>query len=266
MSRGLLDLQELRRELSARVLGRRLEIHEELRSTNGRALQCTDEPDAHGLVVLAEWQASGRGRLARSWHSPKGASVLLSVLLRLDPHCSSARCILLWSALAACDAIEQASGVRPLIKWPNDLVVSGLKLAGILIESKPVGLQRAFVIGIGVNCLQHAGHFPPEIRGIATSLDMESPSAVDRLAVTRAMIASLDEWLERSARMTAEQIKRAWLERAVPLGTRLHLDSGGRRFSGRIIELDPEAGILMELEHGGRRLFDPYTTSVVASR
>ena len=260
---ALLDSQYLHRELNTAVIGQRLEIIEELDSTNNHLLALSEDPAAHGAVVIAERQTAGRGRLSRAWHSPKGASLMLSVLLRLHEDEPAARTMLLWTALAVRQAVADVNGVHADIKWPNDLVVQGRKLCGILIESRAVsGGSRAYVIGIGLNCLQHANHFPPELRTRATSLELECTEAVDRAAVARGVIIGLDHWHEQARRRAPEWIRDAWLGCALSLGDRLHLRQGGEEYTGRVVELDPQASIVLELEGGGRRLFDPHTTSV----
>ncbi len=267
MSTGLLNARQLQEDLSTKIVGRRLEVHEELGSTNTLALERADDTANHGLVLFAEKQTDGRGRMGRTWHAPKGAAVLCSTLLILDPDSPSARGILLWSALAVREALHDVCSVDTIIKWPNDLLADGKKICGILIESKPSadGL-RAYVIGVGINCLQHADHFPPEIRAYATSLDLESDQAVDRLQVARQLLISLDTWLERTATRSGEiavvDLRSEWSRHALPLGKRLRILSEGRRFSGTLIELDPEGGILVETDEGGRKLFSAYTTTI----
>ncbi len=263
MSTGLLNARQLQNDLNTKIVGRRLEVHEELRSTNTLALERANDAANHGLVLFTEKQTAGRGRLGRTWHAPKGAAVLCSTLLFLDPDSPSARGILLWSALAVREALHDVCGVDTIIKWPNDLLAGGRKICGILIESKPsADVRRAYAIGVGINCLQHADHFPPEIRGHATSLDLESDQPVDRLQVARQLLVRLDAWLERSGALAAVDLRSEWSRHALPLGKRLRILSEGRRFSGTLIELDPEGGILVEMDEGGRKLFSAYTTTI----
>ncbi len=271
MSTGLLNARQLQDDLKTKVVGRRLEVHEELSSTNTLALERADDTANHGLVLFAEKQTAGRGRMGRTWHAPKGAAVLSSTLLFLDPDSPSARGILLWSALAVREALHDVCGVDTIIKWPNDLLAGGRKICGILIESKPSADGcRAYAIGVGINCLQHADHFPPEIREQATSLDLESDQPVDRLHVARQLLMRLDAWLERTAtrsaarsgELAAVDLRSEWSRHALPMGKRLRILSEGRRFSGTLIELDPEGGILVEMDEGGRKLFSAYTTTI----
>ena len=263
MSTGLLNARQLQDDLNTKIVGRRLEVHEELSSTNTLALERVNDAANHGLVLFAEKQTAGRGRMGRTWHAPKGAAVLCSTLLFLDPDSPSARGILLWSALAVREALHDVCGVDTIIKWPNDLLANGKKICGILIESKPYADgRRAYVIGVGINCLQHVDHFPPEIRGHATSLDLESDQPVDRLQVARHVLVRLDAWFERSGAPADVDLRSEWSRHALPLGKRLRILCEGRRFSGTLIELDPEGGILVETDEGGRKLFSAYTTTI----
>lgn len=263
MSTGLLDATELQRLVGTRTIGRRIEVYEELGSTNTLALERAGDPANHGLVIFAEKQTAGRGRMSRPWHAPKGAAILCSVLLELDVESTPAQTVLWWSSLAVREAILQAAQVDTIIKWPNDLLVGTKKICGILIESKPVAEnRRAYVIGIGINCLQHRQHFPPELRDVATSLDLESDQPVDRLAVAKQLVEELDRFLGQSEQLDRKQLTALWAEHSLPLGRRLGIVSEGQRFCGTLVELDPEGGILMELERGGRRLFSPFTTTI----
>ncbi|MCZ6651842.1 MAG: biotin--[acetyl-CoA-carboxylase] ligase [Planctomycetota bacterium] len=263
MSTGLLNARQLQDDLHTKIVGQRLEVYEELSSTNMLALERADDAANHGLVLFAEKQTAGRGRMGRTWHAPRGAAVLCSTLLFLDPNSPAARGILLWSALAVHEALHDVCGVDTIIKWPNDLLAGGRKICGILIESKPCADgYRAYAIGVGINCLQHADHFPPEIRVNATSLDLESDQPVDRLHVARQLLMRLDVWLEQSGEPAAVDLRSEWSRHALPLGKRLRILSEGRRFSGTLIELDPEGGILVETDEGGRKLFSAFTTTI----
>ena len=144
-------------------------------STNTLAKQLAKEGAAHGTVLIAGAQSAGRGRLGRSFSSPAGMGVYLSVILR--PGCKPEELMHLTCAagLAACDGVNRAAGIHPEIKWANDLVFEGRKLGGILTElgiDSATGTVAYAIIGIGINCNQAPQDFPEEISGIATSLKM----------------------------------------------------------------------------------------------
>ena len=177
----------------------------------------------------------------------------------------------LLAAVAAHDAIAEATGVQVEIKWPNDLLADGRKLGGILVESRLLDAGRGgrqgpttvHVLGIGINCLQQPGHFPRELRGRATSLDLVAAGIVDRNVLARALLGHLDRWLAGLDARTGDEVRRAWLERATPLGARIRLQHAGRCYCGHVIDLDPTASLLVQLDSGERRLFEAATATAL---
>jgi BirA family transcriptional regulator, biotin operon repressor / biotin---[acetyl-CoA-carboxylase] ligase len=154
------------------------------------------EPDApEGAVAVADEQTEGRGRLGRSWHAPAGKALLVSVLLRPQVPLPRLPELTLVAGEAVAAAIKQLAGLEPAIKFPNDVLVRGRKVAGILAESS----EGRVVLGIGVNANQTADELPPEARTEPTSLLVELGGAVDRAALLAAVLAELevayDRWL-----------------------------------------------------------------------
>jgi len=168
------------------------------------------------------------------------------------------------SAVAVCEAIRRATDVTPAIKWPNDLRVAGRKLAGILIESRAIDPQtRAWVIGIGINCYQQPGHFPPELRATATSLDLVSNHPVDRAAVARELLKALDEAFCAQSADSPDAVYAKWLAHAEPLGQSIRLRSEGRDYTGLTVSVDPAGGLIVQCDDGRQRWFDPLVTTVL---
>ena len=162
-------------------------------STNNYLKKLAAEGAPHGTVAVANCQTGGKGRLGRSFQSPGGVGVYLSILLR--PECPPEELMHLTCAVgvAMCDAVEQAAGIRPGIKWINDLVCGKQKIAGILAElgMGPDGNVSYAVVGIGINCCQTLQDFPEELRGRAASLAMVTGQPIDRARVAAAMMAEL---------------------------------------------------------------------------
>ena len=215
---------------------------ESIDSTNTRAKELAAQGAPHGTVLIADHQTGGRGRLGRSFLSPAGSGIYLSVILR--PGCPAAQLMHLTcaAAVAMCDAVEAVTGLRPGIKWTNDLVFEGRKLAGILTELRitPTGLVDYAVVGVGINCCQQPGDFPEELRDMAGSLAMVSGRAVDRAEVAAAMIRSLCEMdralTDRAACMDryrrgcitmGKDISLLKADGSVRYGTALSVDDGG---------------------------------------
>ena len=168
------------------------------------------------------------------------------------------------SAVAVCEAIRRSTDIVPAIKWPNDLRVAGRKLAGILIESRVIAPHpRVWVVGVGINCYQQAGHFPPELRDAATSLDLASSHAVDRVVVARELLKAFDEILGPQSAQTTEAIHAQWLAYAEPLGQHVRLRCDGREYAGRTLSVDPAGGLILQCDDGQRRWFDPLRTSTI---
>jgi len=255
-----------------RRLGRHVELFTRIDSTNACLLRhAATLPD--GAVALAEFQTAGRGRQGRHWRAPRGSSILLSVLLiepEGSPRISHATML---GAVAAAEAVELETHCRPGLRWPNDLVVRGRKLGGVLAESTPCAgrrarpaPRRALVIGIGLNCLQQPGHFGPELRDTATSLEIECTQPVNRAAVARRLLERLDDWLAADSAQptTWERLRQAWLAHSDDLGARVTLLENACRYTGTVVEIADNGDLLVELDGGGRRRFESATTTRIA--
>ena len=218
---------------------------EEIDSTNIRIKTMAKSGAPQGTVLLADRQTGGLGRMSRRFHSPSGMGIYLSILLR--PNCLPAELLHLTcaAAVAMCDAVELAAGFRPGIKWTNDLVHGKRKLGGILTELglSPKGMVDYAVIGIGINCCQQFGEFPPEIREIAGSLSTVTGADVDRSKVAAAMMDALHQMSK-----TLFSDKAAMLERyradCITIGREVSLVRGDHVRHGHAIDVD-EAGALV---------------------
>ena len=165
-------------------------------STNRRVAELAMNGAPDGLTVVANEQSAGRGRLGRSFHSPKDAGIYFSVLLR--PTCEPAEIVQIttWTAVAIARAVERTTGTRPDIKWVNDLMMGGRKICGILTEmsvESETGTIQYVVVGIGVNVNQEISDFPEELREIAGSIAMAVGHPVRRARLTACMIEEMDK-------------------------------------------------------------------------
>jgi BirA family biotin operon repressor/biotin-[acetyl-CoA-carboxylase] ligase len=225
----------------------RLQIHETIVSTSDlcRTLAARGEPD--GLAVLARQQTGGRGSRGRGWESPSG-NLFLSVLLRPDERARDAG---QWSLLAGVALAEALAPYLPdpsalRLKWPNDVLLSGAKLAGILVDSAatPSGDVDYLVIGVGAN-LAVAPDVPG--RAVACVADVAPPPPVEDFA--RALLARLDAWRLIRARDGFAAIRAAWLRLAAPLGSPTTLRQGERLVEGRLAGLADDGSLLLD-DHG----------------
>lgn len=164
-------------------------------STNTRAMQLAEEGAPHGTLVVTDRQESGRGRRGRVWETPEGAAIAMTFLLRPQINPNNASMLTIVAAMAAVRGIEDETGLRAGIKWPNDIIISGKKVCGILTEmSAQVDYVNHIVIGIGINV--HVDVFPEELRDIATSLYMESGQKTNRAALIERICEYFEAYYE----------------------------------------------------------------------
>ncbi len=248
---------------TAKRIGRDVRCLEEVDSTNTYLLQrAADWPD--GTAVFAEYQTRGRGRFQREWQAPRRASVLMSVLLRATPTSELSGLLSMAAVVATRAAVLQTTGVDARIRWPNDLEVRGRKLAGVLVESCPIphpAAHRAYVIGIGLNCWQQPGHFPPAMRAHATSLEIESAVAVDRSAVASALLERLDDLLSGTTRSDHDRIQAAWRDACDDVGRSVTLQADGRTYAGTITEVTAIGDLVVAQDDGSRMRFEAAKTT-----
>jgi BirA family transcriptional regulator, biotin operon repressor / biotin---[acetyl-CoA-carboxylase] ligase len=236
---------ELRPLLNTHDLGQVLHCFEELGSTNDHAKALAEEGAVHGEVVIAEAQTSGRGRRGRAWVSPAHRNASFSVILRpaLPPVRASELTLL--ASVAVCDALRQA-GVRAGIKWPNDLLAGGRKIAGILTELSAEPEQVHWVVvGIGVNVNATLDDFPPELRGEVTSIAIERGEPAPRALFVAACLTALEDWLDRHEEEGFEPIRQAWRERSDTLGREVVVRAEGREVSGVAEDIDATGALLV---------------------
>lgn len=269
----MLDIAYIRRSLDTKRIGHRIEHVESTGSTNDVVWQYIDaaaarraggEDEVDGLVVFTEQQCAGRGRHGRTWESPRGASILCSVAVIEPLGCLSGGELSLLAAIALRDAVASCTEIVPLIKWPNDLLVAGKKIGGILVEARARddGI-RTYVVGIGLNCLQQKGHFPAQLADAATSLELESRAAITRETIAVALLHGLDRWLAPPRSWTSDTLRREWAARSEPVGRRVVVRCRGRVYSGSVVDVDPGAALVVQLDEGGVRAFNAADTTVV---
>jgi BirA family biotin operon repressor/biotin-[acetyl-CoA-carboxylase] ligase len=164
--------------------------------------------------------------------------------------------------VAVAEAIGKSAKSQAKIKWPNDIILNGKKVAGILLESKTDKSGNTCIIGIGINCHQTKDSFPAELQPIATSIDIENHSTSDRISLAKRLLTSIEHWLEVAAQ-TSEKVIDQWRNLSVQLGHRVKLIYNGQEFTGNCIGIDPEKGLTLQLDNGGVRMFDAAHTAIV---
>lgn len=218
----------------------------QLDSTNSALVEEARSDAPEGLVLVADHQTGGRGRLGRTWSAAPGAALLVSVLLRPPLPIDEVSVVLMAAGLAACDGVEAAAGFRPGLKWPNDLVVRDRKLAGLLTEATG-GADPGVVLGLGINVAASA--YPAELAGQATSCEEEASRPVDRAELLVAFLVALETRYSsvlgggsRSATLDAYRADSATLGRRVRVelaaGPALEGSASGVADDGRLVVVD----------------------------
>ncbi len=240
------------------ALGAKVVLFKSTASTNDIAWQYASNAANNGLCVLAESQSKGRGRRGHVWYSEPGQSILMSVLL-LNPSMDANRLTLI-TAIAVAEAVDAFANVPARIKWPNDILIDGKKLAGILVEKKTAGSQHHYVVGIGVNCNQPKDAFDGcELHLPATSLRMETEKEINRNALVAEILASLEKWL---ANDDTNAVVNRWQQLSALLGRHITVESNNHTYSGFCRGIDPADGLIVGLDAGPVKIFPATQTTI----
>lgn len=245
----VLTTLELTIGLRTKRIGCQVTCVQETESTNFLAFRFAENAAPEGAVVIAEAQTGGKGRMGRHWESPPGVNLYCSVILR--PPMSPARApqLTFLSAVAVARTIEEITSLQPKIKWPNDVLVNGMKVAGLLNEmSAETDTIHCIVLGIGVNLNMRREQFPRELRQPASSLLLESGDPVNRVAFTRGLFASLDKLYEDYLNNGFAPIREEWLSRSTVQGRTVRVSFGNGDTVGVVIGVDNDGALL--LDHG----------------
>jgi len=220
-------------------------------STNDTLKAMAKDGAPHGTVLIAGAQHNGHGRMGRSFHSPEGTGIYLSILLR--PECAPADLMHLTcaAAVAMCDAIAACAGFRPGIKWTNDLVYGTRKLGGILTELGlgPRGRLEYCLVGIGINCNQQPEDFPPDLRNMAGSLSMVRGAPLAPEVLAAAMLDALAQ-MDRDLLARKEQILHSYRENCITLGREICLVRCDSVRHGKALDITEDGALLTLFEDG----------------
>ena len=243
--------EAIRTGLMTRRIGTAIHLFQEVDSTNDEAAALAGRGGADGTIVIAEAQRRGRGRMGRWWQSPCGLGLYLSVILRPSISPAGAPVLTLMGAVAGTEAIERTTGLITALKWPNDLIVHGRKVGGMLGEMAVEGSSLLHVIlGIGINVNQTEADFDGELRQTAGSLRVETGHPVDRTAIVRSFCESLDGWYERFLCDGPLPILEHARRRCLTLGRQVTARSGDQEMSGLAVELDGDGRLVIRDARG----------------
>lgn len=224
---------------------------EELDSTNTRIKAMAKSGAPHGTVLIADRQTGGKGRMGRSFHSPGGVGIYLSILLRPDCNPTELLHLTCATAVAMCNAVEKSSGFRPGIKWTNDLVHGKRKLGGILTELglTPKGMVDYAIIGIGINCCQQLSDFAPDIQTIAGSLSMVTETEIDRSKVAAAMMDAL-YGMSENLLSGKESVLERYRKDCITVGQEISLVRGEEIRHGHAMDVDDAGALVVRFSDG----------------
>jgi BirA family biotin operon repressor/biotin-[acetyl-CoA-carboxylase] ligase len=242
----------LRKRLKGGLFGKRVFHFFKTNSTNSVAMELGHAGEAEGAVVLAEEQTAGRGRAGRSWHSERGAGLYVTVLLRPKLSPAQAPLLTMLAGLSAHSAVQAQAGLAAELKWPNDLLIGGKKLGGILTEmyAEPTAV-RFVIMGIGINVNQEK--FPGELGTIATSLRRETGRSHSRLEFLVKLLGQFESDYNRFLREGAPYVvERFELVSSFARGRRVKVETGMETYSGTTDGLSPEGLLIVKKDSGAR--------------
>ena len=244
---------EVQKGLSTRFAGHWIEYYEELPSTNQRARELAATSPPEGLLVLAEKQTAGRGRLGRSWFSPAGAGIWMTLLLKppVFPPGELPKVTLL-AAAAVARAISAEAELTPLVKWPNDLYLDNRKIAGVLAETagKAGSPWEYLLLGIGINVNQVSTDFPGDLRQKAGSLRLSLGAPVDRGVLLRRCLAVLEEEYVYACEKGFVRALAYCRQYSFILGRHVEVRDGDRRYRGKAVAIRDDGRLELLVDEG----------------
>ena len=250
-SPDLLLAADIKKGLNSKIVGTSIETFSALDSTNIYARQAGENDSEQGLVVLADQQTAGRGRLGRSWVSPSGVNIYCSVLLRPQIPVQEAPQLTFLSAVSVAETIEKCCGLKAQVKWPNDVLVDGLKIAGLLNEMSAETERIHFVVlGMGINLNITADQLPERQNYPATSVLLLTGKQVDRCAFVTELLQTLDGYYNELLNQGFTPIRKRWEERCNIMDQQVRVEQGDVVQVGTVVGLDSDGSLLLQTEDG----------------
>ncbi len=246
-----LDEKTIQSLLKTESFGLPLHYRDEIDSTQNAVRELAEEGAAEGVVVLADMQQAGRGRMGRSWLAPRGKGIWMSLLLRpLVPiHCAPQLTLL--AAVALCRSLRRETGLDIGIKWPNDLLINGKKISGILLESAAEDERLKYIIaGIGISVNMSQSDYPEELLEKATSLRIASGKSFNRAQLLTAFLLEWETLYKLYLETGFQSIAALWESLSVSLGKRMELTTPQGKLTGVPIGLDGSGAIIVKRDDG----------------
>jgi BirA family biotin operon repressor/biotin-[acetyl-CoA-carboxylase] ligase len=249
-SPNLMFPSEIRYGLKTKDFGKKIHYFSEIYSTNNKAKELAFAGASEGTLVIAEKQTGGRGRLGSGWFSPPGG-IWFSLILRPQISPSDILKITLLASVAVAEAIQEATSLKPKIKWPNDILLDGKKLIGILTEMETEADTVHFIVlGIGINANIEMAEFPSDLRKTAISLIAALGKDVDRCEVLRYLFQRLEYYYTQLKSGNFSSILKLWKQGSESLGSRVRVETMGKTIEGKAVDINDQGALIVELDSG----------------
>ncbi|WLD91800.1 biotin--[acetyl-CoA-carboxylase] ligase [Alkalihalobacillus sp. AL-G] len=243
---------EIKSNLKTEKLGQNVHYEEQVTSTQEIAHRLAMEGAPEGTIAIAEQQTTGRGRLGRPWHSPKGSGIWMSIILKPNIPPQQAPQLTLLAAVSVVQGIQKSTGLKPQIKWPNDILIDGKKIVGILTELQAEADRvNSVIMGIGINVNTPEDSFPEELASIATSLKVENGgSDIDRSELVRSILEEMEKLYTLYLEHGFAPIKLLWEGSAASLGKHVRVKTLSGELTGKAQGITDEGVLLIEDQAG----------------
>lgn len=245
--------EEIKSLLKTRELGREICCYEKVDSTNTMAKKLAESEGIHGLLVTADVQSAGKGRRGKHWESQPGTGVWMTLLLRPDIAPENASMLTLTAALAVSDAIRETTDLQSYIKWPNDIIVNGKKVCGILTEmSSEADYINYIIIGIGINV--NMEEFPDSIKDIASSLFLEGGKKIHRSTLIAAVLEHFEPHFEAFLQnQSIKAMREEYNKQLINCNKKVKIMETGREYTAVALGVDELGRLLVELPDGEQK-------------
>jgi len=241
-----LNQESLKQSLAGKFIGHQLYYYEEISSTNDEAFRLGLAGAPEGTALIANSQSAGKGRMQRVWHSPAGSNIYTSIILRPQIEPARAPQISILAGVAVADVLESYCPDRIKLKWPNDVLIDGKKVCGVLSQIKTAVSEVDFIVlGMGINVNISYNQFPEEIRNLATSLAIETGREISRQELIISLYENITKWYKQLIQNGFGPIKEKWRSLTPMIGKPVQVMFGEEAVSGKAIGLDDDGSLIL---------------------
>ena len=255
------DQKWIQNQLRAELIGHEIITYDSVDSTNNVAKSLIGTPDKEGAVILADHQTQGKGRHGRTWYSEENVGIYLSILLKPTLPLEETSKVTLVAGVSLVQAINEFSRARAHLKWPNDIILNGKKVAGILTENHKNTSHSGIILGIGIN-VNHS-HFPVSLQHIATSMAMENGETFERLPLISYFINHLDEEYRCFLEEGLSPVIDHWNLNSDMFGKQVSLTQGDQTYFGTAMKLNQQGHLVILIDDGEEIDFDSGEVAVL---